>query len=182
MRTSTATRLVRCLWVAIVLLWVSSLVMVLADQPSKAGVGVPVGLAAAIYAIVGGLVARRRPDNPIGWLFCVVGLSLVLWMAGMAYAQAGLDGAPGLSSLPGAAFGAWIGSLSALVVLPVALPTFLLYFPEGHLRSRRWRVAVDDSTCRHGFMTQAQAAGAGLLRAGNLDGAAERVRPVRPAA
>lgn len=142
MSTSTVGRLIRGLWIAMALLWLSSLVMILADQPSKTAVGVPVGLAAAIYAMVGGLVARRRPGNPIGWLFCTVGLSLVLWMTGMAYAQVGLDGRPGLNSLPGAAAGAWIGSLSALVVLPVALPTFLLYFPDGHLRSRRWRVAI----------------------------------------
>lgn len=135
-------RLVGGLWTLMALLWAGSVVSALLDRPSDAIVGAALGVPAAIYVIVGGLVARRRPDNPIGWLFCVVGLSLVLWIAGMAYAQAGLGGAPGLSSRPGAAAGAWIGSLSALVVLPIALPTFLLYFPDGHLRSARWRAAV----------------------------------------
>jgi signal transduction histidine kinase len=135
-------RLVRGLWALMALLWVGSVVSMLLDRPSDAIGGAALGVPAAIYVIVGGLVARRRPDNPIGWLFCAVGLSLVLWIAGMAYAQPGLGGAPGLSSRPGAAAGAWIGSLSALVVLPVALPTFLLYFPDGQLRSARWRIAV----------------------------------------
>jgi signal transduction histidine kinase len=36
--------------------------------------------------------------------------------------------------------------LSSFVVLPVALPTFLLIFPDGHLRSRRWRVALAAAT------------------------------------
>jgi hypothetical protein len=91
---------------------------------------------------VGGLVARRHPSNPIGWIFCAVGLSLVLWVFGLAYAQAGLGGEPGLGSHPGAAAAAWFGTLSPLFVMSVALPTFLLYFPDGHLRSRRWRGAV----------------------------------------
>jgi signal transduction histidine kinase len=141
-RTSTARRLVHGLWIAMGLLWTSALIMKLIDRPSEAAVGVLVGLAAAIYAIVGGLVARRLPDNPIGWLFCAVGLSLALWLFGFAYAQAGLGGRPGLGSFPGAAAAAWVGTLSSLVVLPIVLPTFLLLFPDGHLRSRRWRVAV----------------------------------------
>ncbi|MGE5459035.1 MAG: histidine kinase [Solirubrobacterales bacterium] len=137
-----AGRIVGGLWTVMAVLWVGSVVSVLLDRPSNVIVGIVLGVPAAIYVIVGGLVARRLPDNPIGWLFCAAGLALVLWVAGMAYAQAGLNGAPGLSSRPGAEAAAWIGSLSALAVLPVALPTFLLYFPDGHLRSTRWRVAV----------------------------------------
>jgi hypothetical protein len=128
------------------LLWASSLVMILVDRPSDAAFIVLIGLPAAIYAVVGGLVARRRPENPIGWLFSAVGFSLVLWMFGLAYAQAGLAGRPGLGSLPGAAAAAWVGLLSSFLVLPVALPTFLLIFPDGHLRSRRWRVALAAAT------------------------------------
>ncbi len=134
-------RLIGGLWITMSLLWVGSLTIVLIDRPSDAAV-VLLGVPAAIYTILGGLVARRLPRNPIGWLFCVVGLSLVLWLSGMAYAQAGLGGGPGLGSLPGAAAAAWIGTLSSLLVLPVSLPPFLLLFPDGHLRSRRWRVAV----------------------------------------
>src|SRR5262245_23757778 len=32
-------------------------------------------IAAIAYALVGGLAAMRQPRNPIGWLFCAVGLS-----------------------------------------------------------------------------------------------------------
>jgi signal transduction histidine kinase len=142
MKASNARRVAHGLWIATALLWVSSLVMILVDRPSDAAFIVLIGLPAAIYAIVGGLVARRRPENPIGWLFSAVGFSLLLWMFGLAYAQAGLAGRPGLGSLPGAAAAAWVGLLSSFVVLPVALPTFLLIFPDGHLRSRRWRVAL----------------------------------------
>jgi signal transduction histidine kinase len=142
MKASTARRLVHGFWIAMVLLWMSALVIILIDRPSDAALIVLIGLPAAIYAIVGGLVARRRPENPIGWLFCAVGFSLVLWMFGLAYAQAGHAGRPGLGSLPGAAAAAWVGLLSSFVVLPVALPTFLLIFPDGRLRSGRWRIAL----------------------------------------
>ena len=134
-------RLVWGLWGAMALLWASTLVIVLIDRPGNALLAL-LGLPAAVYALVGGLVARRRPENPIGWLFCALGLSLVLWVFGLAYAQAGLGGEAGLGPLPGAAAAAWIGTLVPLVVPWVALPTFMLLFPDGHLRSRRWRAVL----------------------------------------
>jgi len=49
-----------------VLLWASALVIILIDRPSEIALIVVLGLPGAIYAMVGGLVARRRPENPIG--------------------------------------------------------------------------------------------------------------------
>ena len=49
-----------------VLLWASALVIILIDRPSEIALIVVLGLPAAIYAMVGGLVARRRPENSIG--------------------------------------------------------------------------------------------------------------------
>ncbi len=143
MTNSATRRLAHALWLAAILLWAASIVQILIDRPSEAILVVLLGLPTATYATVGTLVARRRPDNPIGWLFCAAALGLALWMFGNAYAQSGLGDQPvGLGSLPGAAVAAWIGVLSSALILPVALPTFLLYFPDGHLRSRRWRVAI----------------------------------------
>ncbi len=48
--------------------------------------------------VMGALIVSRRPENPIGWLFC----STVLYLFGefaYAYALAALDAAPG--GLPG---------------------------------------------------------------------------------
>ena len=83
-------------------------------------------------------VPRTRSDG------CSAGcrLSLALWMFGHAYAQAGLGGRPGLGSLPGAAAAAWVGAPQLGRGPARALPTFLLIFPDGHLRSRRWRIAL----------------------------------------
>ena len=142
MTSSTARRLAHSLWIAAFGLWITALAQSLIDEPQEAVLVVLLGLPTATYATVGALVARRRPDNPIGWLFCAAALGLGLWMFANAYAQSGLGEHPvGLGSLPGAAVAAWVGVLSA-VILPVVLPTFLLYFPDGHLRSRRWRVAI----------------------------------------
>ena len=32
------------------------------------------GIGFVVYAAVGGLIADRYPRNPVGWLFCVVGV------------------------------------------------------------------------------------------------------------
>ena len=66
MKASTARRLAHGCWLAMALLWVSALVIILIDGPSEIALIVVLGLPGAIYAMVGGLVARRRPENPIG--------------------------------------------------------------------------------------------------------------------
>lgn len=89
------------------------------------------------FATVGSLIASRRPQNPIGWLFCI---STLLWALGSAlqeYTTYALITVPG--SLPAGALmgiiGHWIGGIGWQLML-----TFLLLlFPNGHLPSPRWR-------------------------------------------
>jgi hypothetical protein len=89
------------------------------------------------FATVGALIASRRSQNPIGWIFCI---STLLWALGsfvQEYAVYALFTVPG--SLPAGAllsvFGGWAGGIGFFLML-----TFLLLlFPNGHLPSPRWR-------------------------------------------
>jgi hypothetical protein len=142
MTASGARRLAHGIWIATAVLWLVALILTVVDSPEEAvGVGLLV-VPLAIYATLGALVARSHPANPIGWLFSAVGLTFALAVWGPAYAQAGLRGAAGLGDLPGAALATWIGVVCGSALVFVALPTFLLLFPDGHLRSKRWRVAL----------------------------------------
>ena len=89
------------------------------------------------WAVVGLVLAVRRPRNAIGWLFLA---AAACWAAsGVAghYAMFGLQTAPG--SLPGPVLAFWVMTWAWLAGL-VLLPTFgLLLFPDGRLPSPRWR-------------------------------------------
>ena len=88
----------------------------------------PLGL--TVSAIVGGLVASRRPANPVGWFFLGSAGCLALAEVAARYATFGLSGALAM---------AWL--LSWLWLPGVTLMLFFvpLYFPDGRLVSPRWR-------------------------------------------
>jgi len=87
-----------------------------------------------VFGVVGVLIASRRPENPIGWLFLASAVlsgvqELAQDYAYFAYARGGL---------PFGAFAAWI---PAWIWLPGTgmLIFALLLFPSGHLLSSAWR-------------------------------------------
>ena len=91
---------------------------------------------AIAFAGVGSLVARRRPGNAIGWLFCVVGVVLAVAVFTTAYGYHALIADPG--SLPGGPYAAFIGA-DIWAVAFFAGVLILLLFPTGAPPSRRWR-------------------------------------------
>jgi hypothetical protein len=92
---------------------------------------------APVLAIVGALVAARRPDHPIGWLFTGMGLAASVALVLGGYAAAALSG----EGLPAGAVAAWGAEELRLATLG-ALVLVLLLFPTGRLPSRRWRVVL----------------------------------------
>jgi hypothetical protein len=89
------------------------------------------------YSTVGAvIVPRMSAENPIGWLFCAIGLLwAVLHFIG-EYAIYTLLAAPG--SLPAGELASWV--YSWLWVPGLGLLVFLcLLFPNGRLPSTRWR-------------------------------------------
>ena len=89
--------------------------------------------------VTGLVLASRRPENRIGWLFLVAGLGLGLAAFSNPYAVHAL--VVGRGSLPAGRLFGWVSNW--IWSIPVAMLAFLfLLFPTGRLRSRRWRPAA----------------------------------------
>jgi hypothetical protein len=89
------------------------------------------------FSTVGAVIAPRLPpDNPIGWVFCTIGLLIGVTHFSAQYAIYTLLAAPG--SLPAGEAMAWI--LTWVWIPGLGLSTFqFLLFPNGRLPSHRWR-------------------------------------------
>jgi signal transduction histidine kinase len=98
--------------------------------------------AGAFFALstTGAVIASRRPANPIGWLYCVMGFLGALTDFAQQYAFRGLVDHPG--SLPGAVYLAWLEQWSLWFVFPAGIALVLLLFPTGRPASPRWRPLV----------------------------------------
>jgi hypothetical protein len=90
------------------------------------------------FAIVGALVASRRPTNPVGWICLAVGLVWMLNVVTGSYMIYGMRVVTPNSIPYPAAVGSLAGWLGPVAVL--LFGTFLiLLFPDGRLPSSRWR-------------------------------------------
>lgn len=98
--------------------------------PSELG-ALPSVLLPLAFPALGVLLASRRPEHPIGWLFLAAGLGWGVADAAGAYYQ-------GLSpDRPLASVAAWLQGWPAYVGTG-ALLLIILLFPNGGLPSRRW--------------------------------------------
>jgi hypothetical protein len=94
-------------------------------------------LAVTTGAVVGGLVASRRPANLVGWLFLGSATCVALNTVADEYATYGLLTSP--SALPFAEAMGWVSEWTepwGAALLLVFLPFF---FPDGRLVSSGWR-------------------------------------------
>jgi hypothetical protein len=132
MNTRTTSRLVWGLSALVAVIFATGFLFPLsADSAFLSLVAVP-------FLIVGALVARRRPDNPVGWLFMAFAGVAAVAFTGLAYWASGPSGAgsrPGASVAASLAIHLWHPGFSLFIL------AFLL-FPDGRLMSPRWRTAA----------------------------------------
>jgi hypothetical protein len=90
------------------------------------------------FGVVGLLIGRRQPRNPIGWIMFGVVVAITVSTNASSYAvfafRMGHPGLP-LARLAVALTQCWIA-------LPMLLPLPVLLFPTGRVPSRRWRVTL----------------------------------------
>jgi hypothetical protein len=113
------------------------------------------------FPTVGALVASRRPENPIGWIFCGAGLLYGAQASASRYADYAPLGPSG--SLPGGELMAWISGWIGVPVLPLAGVLLVLLFPNGKLLSRNWQPVIWLAVCGSVMLALGTALGPGSL-------------------
>ena len=139
-RTSLSFWIAWSLWAGTLVLMVLTIVFTVLYPLSRDAVSNALNFGLAIlfvaaFQTVGAMIASRRPGNPIGWVFCGMGLALVAAVFFGNYAQYSLVVEPG--ALPWDETAAWVGTWIWLVALS-PLGFFLLLFPDGNPPSPRW--------------------------------------------
>jgi signal transduction histidine kinase len=141
----TARRVATLTWAVCLVIALATLIL-LAIGPGRvlpsdifSGVGgVSFLVLAMTFASVGALLARRVPENKIGWIFLLTGLANSVQLLSWQYADVGLHATDRLPAVTAAAvFNSLIGEATAGL-----LGLSLLSFPDGRLPSRRWRPAL----------------------------------------
>ena len=144
----TATRLAWSLWVACVTLTALALflefvtddiVLVWPEERIGPGLAVLTGVLSLTFPTVGALIVSRLPANPVGWIFCGVGLLYGMRRFTLAYADYSLYEN---SAWPGGAYMAWFSTWVGFAGPILAGVILMLLFPDGRLPSRRWRIVA----------------------------------------
>jgi hypothetical protein len=147
MRRRTAAWLAWSLWAACVVLITLALVLDFTTEELPLEVGgfrydpgfaVLTGVLSLAYPAVGALIASRLPTNPIGWIFCGLGLIYVTQRFTTAYADHALLET---FALPWGEFAAWLSTWIGFAG-PTLAVFLMLLFPGGRLPSRWWRIVV----------------------------------------
>ena len=129
MKARTAFRLAWGVSALTMVLVVCAVALAVLNRPNVAAAAI-FPLALTVSAVVGGLVASRRPTNPVGWFFLGSAGCFVLSEVAAGYTAYGL---------PGAQAAAWLVSWLWVPGVTLMLCFLPLYFPDGRLVSPRWR-------------------------------------------
>ena len=166
MSARAASWLAWCLWLLCVALISFALLFYFLASPTSP-TGIPPALTAFFrvlslaFPTVGALIASRRRENPIGWIFCAAGLLIGVQAFARGYADYALAGHTG--AVPGGEFMDWISSWIGVPVVPLAGALLVLLFPNGKLLSRNWRTVVWMVVCGSAMLTLGAALGSGPL-------------------
>ena len=96
------------------------------------------GVLSLAFPTVGALIASRLPGNPMGWIFCGMGLVYDAGRFTTAYADYALIENV---ALPWGEYAAWYSTWSGFANPTLGIFLMLL-FPSGRLPSRRWRIVA----------------------------------------
>ncbi len=110
-----------------------------------------ISLVLLAFSTVGALIGARRPENPIGWLFCSGAFVWILGELALEYGVHALITAPG--TLPAGAWAAWFGGWARGIGWFLIVGFLLLLFPNGRLPSPRWRPVLWGAIGYVGFFT-----------------------------
>jgi hypothetical protein len=94
-----------------------------------------IGIVTAIgIAVLGAIIASRKPGNPIGWLMSVAALLLGVFSFNQQYALLAVT-----EALPLVGLSSWLATWTALPGIAITITSSLQLFPDGRLPSPRWR-------------------------------------------
>jgi two-component system NarL family sensor kinase len=154
MRARTAGRLAWWVWVVCVALMVLALLFdffrtdQLLSYPWQVQIhgmvlyplyAVLTGIVSLVYPTIGAMIVSRLPANPIGWIFCIVGLLYQVQHFALAYANYAVAKN---FALPWGEYVAWSSTWVGFAGLILAGVLLMLLFPDGRLLSRWWRIAA----------------------------------------
>jgi hypothetical protein len=127
-------------WVLYVVIAIVTLLFQMKNAPSELLSDIFSALVLLAFATVGALIASRRPENPIGWIFCIGTLFWGLGVLLLEYAVYALITEP--ASLPAGPILGVFGGLARDFGWFLFITFLLLLFPNGRLPSPRWRFLI----------------------------------------